>query len=83
MQHCNKAHGWNSIKKDQEHWTNIKVQTFFASSNFQHYFIVHVSEKQESQWADNSNSERFVATTLRVWKKTDEKYEKSLKVTDA
>jgi len=56
---------------------------FFASSGFQHYFIVHVLKEQESQWADNSDSERFVATTLMIWKKTDEKYEKSLKVTDA
>ena len=83
VQHCNKAHEWNSTKKDQEHWTNIKVQMFFASSDFQHYFIVHVLKKQETQQTDNNNSERFVATTLKIWKKTDENYEKSQKVTDA
>lgn len=83
VQHCNKAHEWNSIKKDQEHWTNIKVQTFFASSDFQCYFIVHVLKKQETWQANNSDCEEFVATTLKIWKKTDKKYEKSLKVTNA
>ncbi len=44
---------------------------------------MHVPEEQETRRADNSDSERFVATTLRVWKQTDEDYEKSLEVADA
>lgn len=32
--HCNKAHGWNSTKKDREHWTNIKVQKFLLAVAF-------------------------------------------------
>jgi len=82
--HCNQVHGWKSGKKDREHWTNVQVQTFFASSGFQRYFIVRVPEEQGTRQADlGDDGEGFVAMTLRAWKKTDEDHEKSQEVADA
>jgi len=60
------------------------VQTFFTGGGLERYFIVRVPEDQGTQRADdNSDSERFIITTLSVWKKADEDHEKSLEVVDA
>jgi len=85
VQHCNQAHGWHSSKKDPEHWTDVKVQTFFTRGSFQHYFTVHVPEeqKQETRRAELGDCEGFVAATLRAWKKTDKDYKRSQEVADA
>ena len=84
-QHCNQAHGWHSSKKDLEHWTDVKVQTFFTRGGFQRYFIVYVPEEQEQETrrAELDDSEGFVAATLGAWKKTDEDYKRSQEVADA
>jgi len=84
-QHCNQAHGWRSSKKDPEHWTDVKVQTFFTRGGFQRYFTVHVPEEQEQETrrAELGDCEGFVAATLGAWKKTDEDYERSQEVADA
>ncbi|KAK5111072.1 hypothetical protein LTR85_012291 [Meristemomyces frigidus] len=39
-QHCNQTHDWKSTKEDKEHWTSVKVQTFFFTSGLQRYFVV-------------------------------------------
>lgn len=39
-QHCNKKHDWKSSKEAKEHWTSVKVQTFFFTSGLQRYFVV-------------------------------------------
>lgn len=83
--HSKKMHGWKSTRQDREHWTSVKVQTFFASSGFQRYFTVHVPEPEgeAASRADNEGDEEFVQAMLSEWKKADEDYEKGLEVADA
>lgn len=82
-QHCNQAHGRHSTKREQEHWTSVKMQTFFASSGFQQYFTVHVPDEQGTRQAAAQDREAFVATTLRGWAKANEDHERRLEVADA
>jgi uncharacterized C2H2 Zn-finger protein len=60
--HSNKKHGWKLTRRDREHWTSVKVQTFFASSGFQRYFTVHVPEPEgeAASRADNRGDKEFV-----------------------
>jgi len=82
--HSKKKHGWKSTRRDREHWTSVRVQTFSASSGFQRYFTVHVPEPEgeAASRADNGDEE-FVQAMLSEWKKADEDYEKGLEVADA
>ena len=57
-------HEWKSSKNDREHWTSVKVQTFFASSGFERYFTVHAREEEATSRAHNNDDNEFIQAML-------------------
>jgi hypothetical protein len=83
--HC-KVHGWFWSKQNPEHWTKVKVQTFFGTG-FQRYFIVKCQEgtSPQAEAVDNDNNEDAAVRDqlLREFNEIDERDKKRLEIADS
>lgn len=82
-QHCNKVHDWQSTKRDREHWSKVKVQTFFRTGGFQRYFVVHAPEENGSVNPSLTKEDEAEAAAIkREWKEIREERKKALELAD-
>lgn len=65
--HSNKEDNWSWAKEEPEHWTRVKVQTFFTG-RFRRYFVMHVPEDRSVNPCLTKEDEAEAAVIKRQWK---------------
>ena len=77
-QHCNKEHDWKSVKEAKEHWTSVKVQTFFFTSGLQRYFVVRSPCIARPNQTPSVGVNQHAVDALSEFKAAREKQERTL-----
>ena len=77
-QHCNKEHDWRSSKEAKEHWTSVKVQTFFFTSGLQRYFVVRSMCIARPRQPPSVGVNQHAVEALSEIKAAREKHERTL-----
>ncbi|TKA55283.1 hypothetical protein B0A49_12685, partial [Cryomyces minteri] len=78
LNHCNKEYNWGSTKKNRESWSQVKVQTFFATGGLQRYFTVHVTPDQAADPLVSVEDDADVTRILDECRRAKEEHDRDM-----